>query len=192
MKRTASALTLILALLFSGVAGTILVKVTKANPFPTDPVISIESPANKTYNVNSLVLNITIVTKYDGYYFTSASRLVSYSIDGKADVPIAETDYSYDQDEKASTFNGSAILPELTNGPHNLTVYAKYDYDAHIIESQSSIYFTIDATSSSTLSPTPTPSGQPPLFPTTFVLASVVSVAVVGAGLIIYFKKRNH
>lgn len=188
MKRTSLALTLILVLLFSGVAGTILVKVAKANPFPTDPVISIESPANKTYNINSLVLNITIVTKYDGYYFTSARRLVSYSIDGKADVPIAETDYSYDQDEKASTFNGSAFLPELTDGPHKLTVYAKYDYDVHIIESQSSICFTIDTTPS----PTPTPSGQPPLFPTTFVLASVVSVAVVGVGLLVYFKKHNH
>ena len=187
MKRTAVALTLILVLMFSGVAGAILVKVAKANPFPTEPVISIESPANKTYNVNSLVLGVTIVTKYDGYYFTSARRLVSYSIDGKADVPIAETDYSYNRDEKASTSNGSAILTELTDGPHKLTVYAKYDYDVHIIESQSSIYFTIDTTPL----PTPTPSGQQPLFPTTFVLASVVSVVVVGGGLILYLKKRK-
>ena len=50
------------------------------------------------------------------------------------------------------------------------------------------------------LSPTPTPSPPSPtpnaqsnseLFPTTLVVAPIASVAVIGAGLIVYFKKRN-
>ena len=45
MKRTA--LALIMALLFSAVAGTILVKLTSANPLPpVYPTITMDSPQN--------------------------------------------------------------------------------------------------------------------------------------------------
>jgi len=73
MKRTASALTLLLALLFSAVAGTQLVNLGKANPFSqstysgemhspasaTPPSITILHPENnKTYNEN--FVNLTL------------------------------------------------------------------------------------------------------------------------------------
>lgn len=53
---------------------------------------------------------------------------------------------------------------------------------------------TIGEISSPTLSSSPTPSQEPPQtepFPTTLVIVSIVSVAVTGIGLLVYFKKRK-
>jgi hypothetical protein len=47
-----------------------------------------------------------------------------------------------------------------------------------------------DAIAFPTPEPTPTPEPEP--FPTTLVTASVITIAVTGMGLIIYFKKRKH
>jgi parallel beta-helix repeat protein len=44
----------------------------------------------------------------------------------------------------------------------------------------------------STSTPSPKPQTEPESFPTTLVVASVGSVAVIGVGLLVYFKKRNH
>ena len=183
MKKIALAI-VIFTLLASIISGTMLVNFAYANPMPTDPVISIESPVDKTYDVNSLVLNITIVTKYDGYYFTSTRRGVSYSLDGNTKIAVAEIDYTFDEEEKASTFNGSAVLSELTNGPHSLTIFAEYDYDVKIIQSQKSSNFTIDTKSNSSID---TGANS---FPTTLVIGTIVTAAIVGVGLIVYFKKR--
>ena len=177
MKRTLAALALILVLLYSVLTGVMLVERATANPFPTNPVISIESPVNKTYNVNSLALNVTVVTKFDGWYFTGEKTL-AYSIDGEANISITETNYSFDEEIKASTFNGSAFLSELTDGLHKLTVYATYDYGTRIFEAQSSTYFTIDFP--------PSPNGTLKPFPTVWIVAIV---AVVGVGLMVYFWK---
>ena len=177
VKKTAYVLSLVLTV--SLILGVQFVKLVEANPMPTDPVISIETPIDKTYDVNSLVLTITIVTKYDGYYFTSARRIVSYSLDGNTKVTIVEIDYTYDEEEKASTFNGSAVLSELADGSHSLIVYAKYDYDVKMIQSQSSINFTVDTRANS--------------FPTSLIIASSVTVAVflIGSGLLLYGIKRK-
>jgi hypothetical protein len=46
---------------------------------------------------------------------------------------------------------------------------------------------------SSTPTPTPTPTHQQAeSFPTTLVIGSVITVAVIGIGLLVYFKKRGH
>jgi parallel beta-helix repeat protein len=44
----------------------------------------------------------------------------------------------------------------------------------------------------STSTPSPEPQTEPESFPTTLIVASVGSVAVIGVGLLVYFKKRNH
>ena len=190
-------------LLFSVAA--FFVKSTKANPFPTDPVISIESPVNKTYSSNSLALKVTVVTKYEGWYVTASAKTLVYRLDGKAKVSITETNYSYDEEQYESTFTGSAILSELTEGVHKLTVHAKYDYGDRIFDAQSSTYFTIDLPApNGTPSPTPTPSQSPSQeptitpeltepFPATLVAGvSGTSVAIIGVGILVYFKKRKH
>jgi len=61
MKKTALALTLILALLGSALAGTKLVNQAEANPSPYNAnyAIRIESPENKTYRTNIITLSVT-------------------------------------------------------------------------------------------------------------------------------------
>lgn len=160
MKKTALSLTLVTALLISALAGSQLSSLTKANYFPfepNNPIIIIESPTNSTYNVNSITLNVTIKTMKTLFEGTdpaqSMTRLVTYSLDGESSGIITETSYSYNNSFWAAgsnvTFIGSAVLPELTDGPHNITVHAEYDYNPYDIhrESQSSVYFRIDTTS---------------------------------------------
>jgi hypothetical protein len=64
LKKAALALTLVLTLLFSAVAGTQFVNLVMANPAPIEswtasPNISLNSPLNKTYSDNVL-LNFTV------------------------------------------------------------------------------------------------------------------------------------
>jgi hypothetical protein len=147
MKRK-TALTWIISfvLLVSLVAGMQVVEVAKANPFPTSPVISIESPTNKTYTANSLLLNVTLVTQWDGLYFTSENRIVNYCVDGKESVQITQTEYRFDAEKQASIFSGSAALADLAEGTHNLRVNAEYHYDngKQVFASNSNVNFTID------------------------------------------------
>jgi N-acetylneuraminic acid mutarotase len=74
--------------------------------------------------------------------------------------------------EKNSTISGNTTLTGLANGDYALTVYAK-DYAGNVGTSET-ILFTVDVP-----------------FPTTLVIASVITVAVVGVGLLVYFKKRK-
>jgi hypothetical protein len=188
MKRKTLALTFILAIFLTAMAVPQPSFLTKANIFPfepTNPIIIIESPTNSTYNVTSLTLNVTIKTMKTLFEGTdpaqNTTRVVTYSVDGESPRVITETGYNYNTSLGSNvTFIGSAVLPELPDGPHNITVHAEYDYNPYDIhrESESSVYFTIDTT---------------PPFPTALVVAaSGASVAVVGLGLLVYFKKRKH
>lgn len=75
------------------------------------------------------------------------------------------------------TITGNTTLANLPCGEHKVTVYA-IDNVGNI--GSETIAFTILE-----------PEAEP--FPTTLVAtASVIAVAVVGIGLIVYFKKRKH
>jgi len=84
---------------------------------------------------------------------------------------ISQSTYSLDGQENV-TIAGNTTLTELAIGDHNLTVYAKDE--AGNIGFSETIYFSVKES-----------------FPTTLVVASVVSVVVIGVGLLVYFKKRN-
>jgi predicted phage tail protein len=86
---------------------------------------------------------------------------ISYVLDGQENVTIA----------------GNTTLTNLTYGEHNITVYATDN--AGNIGISETITFTI-------AEPEP-----PSPFPTTMVMVPIASVAFVGAGLLIYFKKRK-
>jgi hypothetical protein len=154
-----------LALLCSAVAGTQLSLLAKANPaplfYPRNPVIDIESPTNRTYNVTSLPLKVTIET-FNNYFEaaegTVTEGLVSYSLDGENSQLIGNTTFRGQSPMPAgytpgkyTTFATSAVLSELREGSHNLTVRAQYDYietydrsqDEHR-ESESSVFFRVD------------------------------------------------
>ncbi len=88
--------------------------------------------------------------------------------------PVSQIAYSLDGKENI-TISGNTTLTGLANGDHNLTIYAKDE--AGNTGVSETIYFSVEV---------------PEPFPTTFVAAaSVATVAVVGVGLLVYFKKRN-
>jgi len=187
MKKTA--LALIVSTIF-----LLLVVLSKRSPLttanifpfePTNPTIIIESPTSSTYNVNSLTLNVTIKTMKTMFEGTSpmqnTTRRVTYSLDGESPTAITETSYDNNVSLGSNvTYTGFAVLPKLTDGPHNITVYAEYDYD-HYYEiyrqSETSVFFAIDT-------------AMP--FPTVLVTtASGACLAIAGIGLLVYLKKRG-
>jgi nitrous oxidase accessory protein len=80
--------------------------------------------------------------------------------------------YSLDGQD-SMTVTGNTTLVGLPWGLHNVTVYAK-DLLENTGNSET-VWFNLE---------------EP--FPTTMVIASVALVVVVGLGLLVYFKKRNH
>jgi hypothetical protein len=181
---------LISTFLLSVVTGTQTNLLVKANYFPlepTSPIIIIESPTNSTYNVTCLTLNVKIETMKTLFENTApeqmpnTTRVVTYSLDGEKPKVVTETGYNPNVSVGSNViFTGIAVLPELTEGHHNITVHAEYYYNPYDIhrESESNAYFTIDTK-------------QP--FPTTIVATiSGASIIAVSLGLLVYFKKRKH
>ncbi len=101
----------------------------------------------------------------------SDDRLLSFTVDEKA------TWVGYSLDNKANvTVTGDVVLKDLPFGSHNVTLYAE-DAVGNMGRS-ATLFFTIE---------------EPfPPFPTTMVIAPITSVAVVGTGLLVYFKRRKH
>lgn len=93
-----------------------------------------------------------------------------YSLDGQENksLPLAAHDYNFFENN-LDYFDGSTILPNLTDGLHNLTVYLGCDWEIsnqttswHEYYSDSqTVYFTIDANALSASSPIPTTSLSP-------------------------------
>jgi hypothetical protein len=120
------------------------------------PNILLLSPQAANYTVPDVALNVTI----DGLISQTA-----YSLDGQENVTTRE--------------NATSTLTNLSNGVHNVTVYAT---DLHgYIWASNTTFFNVDV-----IKPTPQP------FPTNLVLASIVIIVVIVAGLLVYFKKRKH
>lgn len=82
--------------------------------------------------------------------------------------------YSLD-DNQTVTIAGNLTLIGLSSGLHNVTVYAKDSFGN--MGASETVYFIVEV---------------PEPFPTTLVAFSIVSVAVVTVGLLVYFKKRKH
>lgn len=115
----------------------------------TSPQVLIDSPAvNVSYNQSSIPLNFTV---------NEDAVLVTYSLDGKEN----------------QTYSQNVTLSELSEGKHNLTVYALDE--AGNIGSQMT-YFSVEF---------------PSLFPTAILLASFVATSVLVASLLVYFRYRR-
>jgi hypothetical protein len=111
------------------------------------PQVSVLELGNKTFAEPEVPLSFTV---------NESVSQIAYSLDGQDNV----------------TVNGNTTLAGLSDGEHNITVYAT-DIAGHAGASET-IYFSVVP------------------FPTTFVIASISSVAVIGIGLLVYFKKRRH
>jgi hypothetical protein len=86
--------------------------------------------------------------------------------------PTSKISYSLDGQDNV-TVSGNTTLTDLSNGKHSVTVYA-IDTAGHTGVSET-VYFSVKVP-----------------FPTTLVIAaSVTAIAVVAAGLLVYFKKRK-
>src|SRR4030042_682889 len=119
----------------------------------TQPSVSILSIENRVYDTPDVALNFTT---------SETCSQIKYSLDGQENV----------------TVNGNTTLSGLSNGAHNVTVYA---WDA-----AGNVGFSETATFTTTEPEPPAP------FPTAPVAAaSIASVAGVGAGLLVFFKKRK-
>jgi hypothetical protein len=112
------------------------------------PEIKVVSPVNKIYNGSSVSLVFTV------------------------DKPVNWTGYSLDGQDNI-TISGNTTIAGLSNGLHNVTVYARDEFEN--VGASETITFSVEVP-----------------FPTTLVIAPIASVAVVGVGLIVYFKKRKH
>jgi hypothetical protein len=119
------------------------------------PSVQILSPENKTYATSEASLNLIV----DLFAFSK----IEFSLDGQENV----------------TITGNTTLTGLSNGAHDLTVYAT-DYAGRSFSETN--YFSIAQEPQQTES-----------FPMLPVIAvSVTSVVVVAVGVLVYFRKRNH
>ncbi len=116
------------------------------------PKISVLSPEGTTYEIN----NVTLAFKVN-----KATTWMGYSLDG--------------QEQKTITEN--ITLSNLSEGEHNITVYAKDKFEN--IGASDTITFNIDS---------PDPDG----FPVLLAAALVVFAVASGVGFLIYHKKQRH
>ena len=112
------------------------------------PKITVLSPENKVYDAADVPLEFIV---------DDLASQLSYVLDGQESVAI----------------DGNITLSGLSNGEHNITVYAQ-DMAGNVGASET-IRLSVELP-----------------FPTTLVVASVITVTVVGIGLLVYFKKRKH
>ena len=113
------------------------------------PAVHVVSPENQTYASGNASLALTV---------NKPALWLGYSLDGQDNV----------------TITGNTTLGGLSNGLHNVTVYAKDEFEN--VGASETITFNV----------------QEPFPAVPVAAASVATVAVVGVGLLVYFRKRNH
>jgi hypothetical protein len=218
MKRETSTLTLVMALLFSLAVGA-SVNLVKANPaplfsFPTEPIttpptIVVTSPVqNQTCNTK-VGFSLTII-KPEAWFAIDVGHHLNGSPINQIFVNITSVYYVVDNSERQNitvydvdslfdvapifTLNLSTILP-LKTGYHSIRVGLEADsyyvvrYVYNLSEALSSVR--ICAESDAVYFTVAKPEPQPEPFPTTLVVSSSASVALITGGLLVYFRSRK-
>lgn len=111
--------------------------------------------------------HILILSPQQQDYFTSNVKL-TFSVNEQ----LNQTVYSLDGKENTSIL-GNTTLTGLSDGSHNITVYA-WDIVGNVGASET-VFFDVKATFLTEI----------------VVIAAVVSIVLVGIGLLVYFKKRR-
>jgi hypothetical protein len=119
------------------------------------------------FTIDTAPPEVSILSLENKTYYSSEIQL-DFTVSEQSSLII----YSLDGQEN-ETISGNITLTNMPCGEHNVTVYAT-DRAGHSGASET-IFFSVE---------------EP--FPITIVIAPVASVAVVGVGLILYFKKRKH
>jgi len=204
MKRKAVALSLVLALLISAVAGTQLINLGKANPWmgtdwvsPKDdtkpPAFTISSPQeNRTFNSRTVFLNFNATIGEAKNASCTRLMQVYYKTDWQQNETCVYDNkvVSIPYDSHAITeFAYNITLTGVPDGKHSITFHA-VEWGAYIeglfvhmftIDGFSSVNFTVNAT---------TAEAEAFLF-ATVATASITAVVLVVTGLRVYFKKRS-
>ena len=188
MKKTAVAATLVSALLFSAVSGTLLVDLVKANGYIPSPDTKIEiyCPQNKTYTNSTITLSFYV---WQAFWW----RDFYYSLDGqemKVVENVATTDeYNLNTGKNppviVANLRGSCVLGNLSEGWHNVTIYQIGDYPSGNPQNREVINSAYSQFRIATAS-------KPEPFPVVPVAAASAAVAVgASAGSLVYFRKRK-
>jgi hypothetical protein len=202
--------TFILASLFLVAAGTQFVSLAGANPnmFKKGRYcnISIQSPQKGTYNAEPVFLNFSVkkvdvsdTYSYfyllDGQDIQSGVKVEEIQLVGQETI-TNDTFFPYTE----VTLKGQAVLPNLSDGSHNLTVFIGWVredeviFHANIDPFSTTAYFSVDTTTP-TSSPLPSPQEtetEPEPFTVALGTTAALAVVVIGVSLLVYFKKRNH
>ncbi len=174
--------------------------------------IEIVSPTNTTYDAGTLMLNVSVRSMATSIY----SSEIVYSIDGAENVslPLASTfvpvqvtrTYANGTTETAVSqtasyylISGEMVLPELSEGEHNLTVFAAYECNSSIsfswpdLMDKQSVNFTIN-NPSATLTETDVPLENQQIHPTpntNMWVALTVAGLIIVAAVLVALRKRK-
>jgi hypothetical protein len=107
---------------------------------------------------------VTFLLPQNGNFGTS-----NVALDFVVDNQTSQFEYSLDGGENVP-ISGNTTLTGLANGYHNVTVYAVDEFGNTI--ASETVYFSVDV-----------------LFPTTLIVASAITIVVIGIGSLYYFKK---
>jgi hypothetical protein len=148
-KKTLLSKTFILGLIIALLGGFQAVQAQyteDGQPFIFVSAINIVSPANFTYASQSLALNITFKSFLDA---KGANIKVTYSLDGKANVTVETKSTPVPMGiQSYYIINGSALIADLSDGSHILTVYGRYEYPTstnNIGVDSRTVYFTVNS-----------------------------------------------
>jgi hypothetical protein len=95
------------------------------------------------------------------------------------DRQIWSADYILEGEGGHISLSGNKTLTGLSNGTHTIKVYVFTEREQ---ANSQTVHFTVNIETQL----------QPEPFPTTIVIASIITVAIVCLGLLVYFKKRKH
>jgi hypothetical protein len=176
MKKTTLALALVLALLVSAMTETKLIDWAIANPYPytncdsSFVTVSLVSPENKTYDSNSILVNIT-AGAYPGVWY------IWYSVDGGPFVEVAPGHLL------GHIFSESLFLDGLSKGSHVIVAkaVAMADNPDGVVTAYSQVDFTVAKVLESDLQ----------ILSFEQALGAATLIAIVGVVLLVYFKKRK-
>jgi len=150
---------------------------------------SITSPKNTIYNENEVPLNISIRTT-NGFRFGYSNFVnkIFYCLDGQANVTIPFTvSQTGDQDIQHYNYRALTFLTGLSNGDHNVIVYAANTYPFSIESIDFAIGYSLKTPSPT---PTPTPTPLPPIrFYNPYLILFGSTLLLIALGILAYFKK---
>jgi len=185
MKKTVFALTIVLVIIVLLNPVMQAVTLVRANFLPA-PAMSIIYPMPVTYQ------NASVPLFFGANVLTGDPEIVylRYNIDGNANVTLTNLGktgtQNFASNKTGVTYHVGEMLMlnNLGEGKHTLRIYS---HDANGNEMSGSVEFTVDTHNET--------STQTDNFFNTqnlLLLTTIAFVVVVGAGLLVYFKKRKH